>query len=96
MHVAAAVGVSSVAATHAPSSVFVSPKKRSRIAAPLRPSEAAVLVKTVEVLHIQDLHGSDAVQLTAVVLNHPDEPRWGTVTDRKTKVQSQVPIVFVS
>ena len=93
VHVAAAPGVSSVAPFVAPSSAFASPKKRSRIAAPLRPSEAAVLVKTVQELHMQDLNGSDAVKLTAVVLNHPEEPRWGTATDRKTKVQSQLPIV---
>ena len=87
--------VSSSATRSAPSSVFASPKKRARSVAPLRPSEAELLVKIVQQLHTQDLSGSDSVKLTAVVLNHSEELRWTTVTDRMTKAQSQVPIVSV-
>ena len=35
------------------------------------------------------------MKTTAVVLHYPEEPRWGTITDRKTKAQSQVPVVSV-
>ena len=52
-------------------------------------------MQTVQQLHTQDLSGSDSVELTVVVLNHSEELRWTTVTDRMTKAQSQVPIVSV-
>ena len=52
-------------------------------------------MQIVQQLHTQDLSGSDSVKLTAVVLNHPEELRWTTVTDRMTKAQSQVLIVSV-
>ena len=52
-------------------------------------------MQIVQQLHTQDLSGSDSVELTVVVLNHSEELRWTTVTDRMTKAQSQVPIVSV-
>ena len=85
----------SAAASLAPSSNIASPKKRARCTSLLRPTAAAPVVKTAQQLHTQDLSGSDSVRLTAAVLNHSDQPRWDTVTDRKTKAQSQVPVVSV-
>ena len=93
--VADAAVVASVAPAYAPSNVFASPKKRLRLASPLPPSEAHAVANTVQELHTQNLTGSDAMKTTAVVLHYPEEPRWGTITDRKTKAQSQVPVVSV-
>ena len=93
--VAGAAEGSSIAIDYAPSNVFASPKKRLRHASPQRVSDAQVVDKTVHELHTQNLNGSDATKTTAVVLHYPEAPRWGTVTDRKTKSQIQVPVVSV-
>jgi hypothetical protein len=74
--------------------MFASPKRRSRTSTALELA-AEPIIKNVLAIHTQPSVGTELVALEALVLHLPDEPRWITINNRKTKSEENVPVMTV-
>ena len=76
--------------------VFASPKKRVRSeSSQIDVSRTQPITVTVAECHARDTSRSDAVLLKVAVLDFPAEPRWVTVTDKKSKAEEKVAVVSI-
>ena len=69
-----------------------SPKKRRRVSnVSVGPMES--ITRSVQGIHCEEVQSTETVTLEAHLLYYEDEPRWVKCTDRKTKVEEQVPVL---
>jgi hypothetical protein len=74
--------------------MFSSPRKRAR-RDPVANYDVEVTFNCVKDLHCTETGGVDALALQAVVLHLPEQVRWVTVTNRRTKEVENVAVISV-